>query len=220
MRYMIAAILAIAIAFLQPPMANPQAERHAEDHNSIDTRHATFDISSLNGVPVSGRTNARPGLDYEAAVSVTVEHKLVTMHRVIVDRSRGFYFGYDLVVERVTNQPLVHLHFAPLSSLETFKGIQFDSLSPGASPAPLQDKTVDFNAHVAIPLENAQDGTALITDELRFGGDVPASLFHARKQVDFFAWVQRQVGVDSSWSRWACRCWCWDSRSPPSTRST
>ncbi len=171
----VAAILVVALGSYLPTVATSQAERRSDDHGAMDTRHATFDISSLNGVPVSGKTNARPGLDYEAAVSVTVEHKLVTLHRVIVDRTRGLYFGYDLVVERVTNQPLVHLHFAPLSSLQTFKGIQFDSLSPGVSPAPLQDKTVDLNAHVALPLENAQDGTALITDELRFGGDVPAS---------------------------------------------
>lgn len=171
----VSAIVLAAVVFCLPQMATPQTERHAEDHNSTDTRHATFDISSLNGVPVSGRTNARPGFDYEAAVSVTVEHQVVTMHRVIVDRARGAYFGYDLIVVRVTNQPLVHLHFAPLSSLQTFKGIQFDSLSPGISPASLQDTTVDLNAHIAIPLENAQDGTALITDELRFGGDAPAS---------------------------------------------
>ena len=169
----IAVVLLIAISFYLPKGANPQAEHRGDDHAAIDTRHTTFDISSLNGVPVSGSTNARLGFVFEAAVSVTVEHKVVTMHRVIVDSTRRLYFGYDLVVERVTNQPLVHLHFAPLSSLQTFKGIQFDSLSPGVSPAPFHDKTVELSAHVSIPLENAQDGTALITDELRFGGDVP-----------------------------------------------
>jgi hypothetical protein len=130
---------------------------------------ATFDISSLNGIPLTGETTARPGLDFQSALSVTIEHDIAILHRIVIDHTRGLYFGYDLLATPVEGSRQIHLHFSPLSSLSSFQAIDLKDCHPGSSPAPLADATVDPGAPIIIPLERHGESTALLADTLHFG---------------------------------------------------
>jgi len=149
------------------PTARPQVP--ARDAGQMDTRHTTFNISELNGIPVAGRTNAVLGLDYEALVNVSVDHRVYTMHRLIVDRARHLYYGYDLIAMPSEQPSRVSLHFAPLSDLESFKGVHFEALSPGRDSTPLTDRVVDLGVAVILPVITGRDGATVLSDELRFG---------------------------------------------------
>jgi hypothetical protein len=169
MRRIIITTLIIAFSQAVGRDACPQVVTRADSQGQIDSRHTTFNISALNGLPVAGRTNAQLGLDYDALVNVSVEHKIFTMHRLIVDRTRHLYYGYDLIALPADEPARVSLHFAPLSGLESFKGVPFDSLSPGAVRRPLADRIADLGVPVILPLIVANDGTTVLADELRFG---------------------------------------------------
>lgn len=163
MRRIVAAMLLV----LSLPSARPQVP--ARDAGPMDTRHTTFNISELNGIPVAGRTNALVGLDYEALVNVSVDHRVYTLHRLIVDRARHLYYGYDLTALPAEEPSRVRLHFAPLSDLQSFKGVPFEALSPGVDRVPLADRLVDLGEPVILPLITARDGGTVLADELRFG---------------------------------------------------
>lgn len=163
MRRIVAAMLLV----LALPNARPQVP--VRDAGQMDSRHTTFNISELNGIPVAGRTNALVGLDYEALVNVSVDHRVYTLHRLIVDRTRHLYYGYDLTALPAEEPSRVSLHFAPLSDLQSFKGVPFETLSPGVVRVPLADRVVDLGVPVILPIISGHDGGMVLADELRFG---------------------------------------------------
>ncbi len=163
MRRIVSAMLLV----LALPNARPQVP--ARDAGQMDSRHTTFNISELNGIPVAGRTNALFGLDYEALVNVSVDHRVYTLHRLIVDRTRHLYYGYDLTALPAEEPSRVRLHFAALSDLQSFKGVPFEALSPGVVRAPLADRVVDLGVPVILAIITGHEGGTVLADELRFG---------------------------------------------------
>lgn len=163
MRRIVSAMLLV----LALPNARPQVP--VRDAGQMDSRHTTFNISELNGIPVAGRTNALVGLDYEALVNVSVDHRVYTLHRLIVDRARHLYYGYDLTALPAEEPSRVRLHFAPLSDLQSFKGVPFETLSAGVGRVPLADRVVDLGVPVILPIITSHEGGTVLADELRFG---------------------------------------------------
>ena len=128
----------------------------------------TFNVSPLNGLALHCTTSAYTSLNYQSLISVSVERGRATLHRLIIDRTHGVFFGYDLDVYRRGDSPQIHLHFAPLSALGSFSGVDLHNFSPTPLTAQLADTTVGINVAVDLPLDIGQDRLPELTDHLQF----------------------------------------------------
>lgn len=134
----------------------------------MSTQRLVFDLTSLNGLPLHGEARGAEGLDYTAAVSVTVEDRHSILHRLFLDRRHHVYFGYDLVAYPLQGDTQVHLHFVPLAQLASFNGVDVADFHFRALALP-PDQTVQVDTPVDIPLELDAAGGRVMTDKLTFG---------------------------------------------------
>lgn len=130
-------------------------------------RSFVFDVSELNGFSIHGAARGVAGLDYSAGVSVSTPGSLPVLHRVILDRTHGTFFGYDLLVMPVDGGNRAHLHFAPLSDRRGFS-IDLEVFHPAMIDLPA-DETVPLATPVDVPLERNAQGQLLLRDQLIFG---------------------------------------------------
>jgi len=134
----------------------------------MSSQRLEFNVTSLNGLPLHGQARGIEGLMYTSAVSVTTMDGKSELHRLIIDETHHLYFGYDLEAFRVEGAQQVHLHFSPLSTLSSFRGIDVTNCRPGDLLTP-PDQTVDINVSFEVPLERSPQGDTVLRDKLTFG---------------------------------------------------
>ena len=137
----------------------------------MSTTRLEFNVSSLNGLPVHGEARGAEGLNYGAAVSVTVTDSRSVLHRLFLDKDHHIYFGYDLEAYKVQGQDQVHLHFRPLTSLTSFAGIDVTNFTFRSLELPA-DEAIPLNTPEEVPLEVNTGGGKVLRDKLTFGPPV------------------------------------------------
>jgi hypothetical protein len=151
-----------AVLLAAPALCAAQATAPPMSHQTL-----VFDVSSLNGLPLHGEARGAEGLDYTAAVNITVEDSHSILHRLFLDRRHHVYFGYNLIAYPQQDGQ-VHLHFAPLTRLTSFSGIDSADFTFRSLPLP-PDQTVSINSPVEVPLEIDAAGGRILRDKLTFG---------------------------------------------------
>ncbi|HEX4154909.1 MAG TPA: hypothetical protein VHY48_04800 [Acidobacteriaceae bacterium] len=160
-------LLSLLVLTLFPIVLTAQSNQAPSEMS----QHVSFDIPSLNGLPLHGTVHGEGGLDYTAAISVSALGGNAVLHRLIIDHTHHLYFGYDLSAYRVEGTQQVHLHFTPVTSLASF-GTDLTGYTPGEMVLPA-DSTIAVNSTFEVPLEKDQDGHTLLRDRLTFGPPNP-----------------------------------------------
>jgi hypothetical protein len=127
-----------------------------------------FSVNDLNGFPVHGETTGASGMSYTAAVSVTAYERHSVMRRLFLDKNNHLAFGYMLEAYQVEGQPAIHLHFVPLTSTESFAGVDTSEYKMVSMQLP-PDQDAAVNQPVDVPLEVNDNGDRMLRERLVFG---------------------------------------------------
>ena len=168
MKLQLAGCLTAALLFSAPALTSLHAQvQTSEPHPPMSSQRLEFDVSSLNGLTVHGEARGVEGLDYTAAVSISVHDNHSVLHRLFLDRNHNIYFGYNLEAWQVEGETAVHLRFSPLTSLSSFTGVDVSAYRPREMALP-SDQTIDINTPFEVPLELSDSGGRVLRDKLSF----------------------------------------------------